>query len=323
MTAAADSTTKRTALRGTAPIVPPLLEHRHHVWHYTDAGGLAGIISGSPSGHQEQTGVLWATAATMLNDPDELTYGAERVAKWFEREGNARAGGAAVHVAIRSVLSDLRDWILTNPAYVVCASADGDMLGQWRGYAGKAGFAIELDPADEYAIWGRPNPNSSFAWAPAWIKVAYTPSDQDTLMQHYFSYMLDDRQKLGHLIESGGGNVATELVRALLSGLASALKHPTFAAEQEVRLIAFPPREVRPMFRGGDRGLMPYLEVVPAIFPNAMEPLRPMQLPVKSIRVGPPRGDLMTQRERAARILLDATGRSRAPLNRSVIPFIP
>lgn len=54
-----------------------------------------------------------------------------------------------------------------------------------------------------------------------------------------------------------------------------------------------------------------------------MRPLKPMQLPVLDVRVGPPRGDQMTQRERTARILLDATGRGSVPINRSAIPFIP
>ena len=102
-------------------------------------------LADGPVGGPERIGVLWATAATMLNDPDELEYGVGRLVEWFDRQDYSEETAGA-HIIIRRVLSDLREWILANPAYVVCASTAGDMLGQWRGYAGKAGYAIQIDP---------------------------------------------------------------------------------------------------------------------------------------------------------------------------------
>lgn len=319
-TANADDSTY--ALPGTALIAPPTAEHRDGIWHYTDAHGLAGIVSGGPSGGPEKLGVLWATAATMLNDPDELEYGVNRLVEWFDQQDYTNEGTAGAHVVTRSVLSGLREWILANPAYVVCASTEGDMLGQWRGYAGKAGYSIQLDPSHEWAVW-TPSGHPGFSWSPTWVKVAYWTDDQEALMRRYFSYLFDEDGFIGRLVAQFAVTEAIEHVRALLSGLAAAMKDPSFAGEQEVRLIAFPPDGVSPKFRGSDRGLVPYLEIVPAIFPHLMRPLKPMQLPVLDVRVGPPRGDQMTQRERTARILLDATGRGSVPINRSAIPFIP
>ncbi|MBB6389986.1 DUF2971 domain-containing protein [Microbacterium thalassium] len=310
------------ALPGTALIVPPLSEHHDGVWHYTDAHGLAGIVGGGPSGWPEKIGVLWATAATMLNDPDELEYGVARVVEWFEQQDYLDEGTAGAHIVIRSVLSGLREWILANPAYVVCASTEGDMLGQWRGYAGTAGYAIKLDPAHEWAVWARDG-QAGFAWSPSWVKVAYTAHEQDALMRRYFSYLLSEDNFIGRLVAEFAIQDAVEHVRAMLSGLATALKDPSFAAEQEVRLIAFPPDGVSPRFRGSVRGLVPYLELVPAVFPHMLRPHKPIALPVQDITVGPPRGDQMNQRARTARILLDSTGRKAVPVNRSVIPFIP
>lgn len=315
------ATDGRYALPGTALIVPPTSEYHDGVWHYTDAHGLAGIVAGGPSGGPQRIGVLWATAATMLNDPDELEYGVGRLVEWFDKQDYSEERAGA-HIIIRSVLSDLREWILANPAYVVCASTEGDMLGQWRGYAGKAGYAIQLDPTHEWAVWAGPG-QVGFAWSPAWIRVAYTAEEQDVLMRRYFAYLFSDGSFIGRLISKFAVRDAVEHVRALLSGLAAALKDPSFAAEQEVRLIAFPPEGVVPKFRGSDRGLVPYLELVPAIFPHILRPQKPMALPVRNIRIGPPRGDHMIQRERTARLLLDATGRSAVPVNRSDIPFIP
>lgn len=306
-------------LTGSGPIVPARHEFHGSVWHYTDAAGLAGIAAGGP----DRTGCLWATAATMLNDPDELRYGAERVTEWFETAGNAEAGTVGAHLAIRNALSDLPERILQDPAYVVCASTDGDALGQWRGYAGAGGYAVQLDTGHEYSIVGRPDPNATFSLAPAWVKVAYAPDEQADLIQSVFNYVLDDSTLVGRLVAMEEAGSASTIVEGLLAGLAAALKHPSFSEEKEVRLIAFLPPGVRPKFRGNDRGVIPYMELSTAIFPNVAYPAPTFPIPIEGVRIGPPRGEAMAQRRAGVAALLRATGRGALPINGSVIPFLP
>ncbi|PRY65401.1 hypothetical protein B0I08_11033 [Glaciihabitans tibetensis] len=259
----------------------------------------------------------------MLNDPDELKYGVDRITAWFDEQGNALSGSAGIHVVLRAVIADLAEWILLNPAYVVCASTNRDSLGQWRGYAGSGGYAVELDAGYEYAISGRPDPDTTFSLVPTWVKVAYKRADQDALIQSVFEYILDGKTAVGRLAGTSDAHSTEILVRALLSGLAAALKHPSFSDEAEVRLIAFLPHGLSPEFRGSARGVIPYIKLSTAVFPNLSHPLRAFPLPVKSVRIGPPRGEAMDQRIRGVRILLDSTGRSGVPVNPSEIPFIP
>ncbi|WP_154097042.1 DUF2971 domain-containing protein [Microbacterium testaceum] len=311
--------TEIQGLTGSGPIVPARHEFSGSVWHYTDAAGLAGIAAGGP----DQTGCLWATAATMLNDPDELRYGAERVTEWFERAGNAEAGSSGAHLAIRTALSHLPERILRDPAYVVCASTDGDALGQWRGYAGAGGYAVQLDTRHEYTIVGRPDPDVTFSLAPAWVKVAYTPDEQATLIQSVFDYILDSSTVVGRLVAMDDAESASKIVEGLLAGLAAALKHPSFIEEKEVRLIAFLPPGGRPKFRGNNRGVIPYMELTTAIFANVAYPPRTFPIPIQGVRIGPPRGDAMDQRRAGVAALLRATGRGALPINGSEIPFLP
>jgi hypothetical protein len=308
-----------SGLTGTGPIIPARHAHRAPVWHYTDAAGVAGIVTGGSIAH----GCLWATAATMLNDLDELKYGTQRISTWYEQQGNAEVGSSAVHIAIRSTLGSLPESILANPAYVVSASTDGDSLGQWRGYAGASGYAVELDPGHEYMVVGRPDPDTSYSLDPAWVKVAYEPEEQDSLIESVFAYILDQTSLVGRAVGSDDATAAHQLVSGLLSGLAAVLKHPSFKDEKEVRLVAFRPDGVVPSFRGTTRGVIPYLTVATAVFPNLLHPAPSSPLPINSIRVGPPHGVAMEQRVRGVRILLDTTGRSDVPVNRSDIPFIP
>jgi hypothetical protein len=318
-------------LTGFGPIIPHRLAYPGAwVWHYTDASGLIGLASGGPHGN----GRLWATAATILNDPDELAYGADIVLRWFESNGlEDMWPDTSVKRALMSVLPGLKEWILANPAYVVCASKDPDSLVNWRGYAGSGGYAVELStllPADfpdgsftpVYSLVGRPDPETSFSLAPTWVAVAYTAEQQFDLINGVVEYMFDETTLVGRVAAMDSPEDTEILVRGLLSGVASTLKDPKFRSENEVRLIAFPHESMRPNFRGTARGVVPYLEIEVVEPSPGVEPPMPLPLPIADLWIGPPRGEAMDQRARTVDMLMMATGR-RTRASKSKIPFIP
>lgn len=318
MDAAAEPDTYRGMI-GTGPIVPPELVHRDPVWHYTDAAGIAGILSGGDDGF----GQLWATAATILNDPEELEFGAKQVLKWFKYFANVSKANLTLRSAINRVLHGLEPWVLAHPAYVVCASTLDDSLSQWRGYAGRGGYAVKIDPVHEYSIVGRPHPEHSFSLAPTWVKVAYTPTQQRDLISGVFDYLLDENKLVGRVAATEDDESTELLVRGLVSGLAAAIKNPKFESEQEVRMIAFPHERIRPSLRGSDRGLIPYLKIEASTFGVASPRPTVVNLPIREVWVGPPRGEAMQQRIRTVRIGLDSSGRRDVKVRGSEIPFIP
>ncbi|EJG2383281.1 hypothetical protein HMPREF1144_0490 [Klebsiella sp. OBRC7] len=53
------------------------------IYHYTDLNGLKGII---------ESGSLWATHFSFLNDSNELTHGMNCLVKWFTEFGHLNRG---------------------------------------------------------------------------------------------------------------------------------------------------------------------------------------------------------------------------------------
>lgn len=200
---------------------------------------------------------------------------------------------------------------------------DGNSLGQWRGYAGRGGYTIELGTWDpEPMTVERPDLDATWSVAPTWVKVEYQQEGQDRLISAVLGDVLDPTRSVGGFAARSDEN-AQILMRGRLSSLAAALKHPSFAEEQEVRLVSFLPPGATPKFRGNNRGLIPYIELTTGIFPHALSTTEHSPLPIMSVRIGPPAGHAMEQRARAARLLLDSTGRADAPVHKSEIPFIP
>jgi hypothetical protein len=322
-------------IRGTISAFGLGESFKGEAWHYTDSSGLVGILTsktpdpplesvpGSPPVQVFPNGTLRATAATQLNDFSELQYGAQRILDWYETEGNAATGTIREHVPIRIVLSDLLKHLAENPAYVCCASTTRDSLEHWRGYAGDGGYAVKLDAFATYTLVGRPSVDTGFMVSPEWVKVRYKPTEQDKLIRSAFDLLLNPTKQMGMIANSKDQPAAILVVQSHLAGLAAALKHPSFEKEDEVRLIVQRPDDVVPDFRPSRRGPVPYLTLGQAPLGNAQSPTIFTPLPVRDVLVGPPTGDAMEQRVRGARTLLDATGRTCVPVNRSDIPFLP
>jgi hypothetical protein len=112
------------------------------LYHYTDSGGLVGIL-------ESQT--LRATDARYLNDALELEHGCRLVdhvlrEKWRSLPRSERRGVTpAITLFLDMALTDR----LFDPyepgrfAFVTCFCEEGNLLSQWRAYADRgAGYSI-------------------------------------------------------------------------------------------------------------------------------------------------------------------------------------
>jgi hypothetical protein len=110
------------------------------LYHYTDAGGFAGIV---------QCGKLWATDIRFLNDPLELRYAWEALllaleAAKSEKPEYSEAYDAALQAI--SMTNAVDPDAIEDRIFSTSFSEDGDELGQWRSYAGDAkGMALGFD----------------------------------------------------------------------------------------------------------------------------------------------------------------------------------
>jgi hypothetical protein len=220
--------------------VPPEL-----VYHYTTASGLLGIIS---------TRKLWMTDIEFMNDAAELAYArpvvldslrarADEIAQPDEESADGMRAAA-----LRNAAGELEQLPPTYHVYAVCFCQEGDLLSQWRAYGRDGGYAIGFRTERLLEVSG----------------------SQDSIRFARVSYGLDNaRSRLHSMLNEvaqpvAGFPGATGNIRLmeLVLPTVAAIKDPTFAEEQEWRLLSAGWGVSEALcFRPGSVGPVPYVEV--------------------------------------------------------------
>jgi hypothetical protein len=255
------------------------------LYHYGRAEALLSILEGQR---------LWATDARYLNDASELRY-TNNLVRETVGAMTAKAASAVMRRFLEGLLSSNQD--SGGPAvYTVSLSEDGDILSQWRAYAGAAGYAIGL--STEW--WDMPDASGETSErrpGPLRLRqVIYAEDEQRRMIRS----LLDPAcTTLAEVIEWFGEETTlaayepqlrwhvTDYLRLLLP----CLKHPAFAEEREWRFIYMPnavPSQAGTtapdvQFRHSAIGLVPYVTLA---LPATDGPYRG-RLPVTEIYYGP------------------------------------
>ncbi|GAB4002232.1 hypothetical protein [Nocardioides ultimimeridianus] len=260
------------------------------VFHYTDAAGLHGIVSGR---------TLWASGAAGLNDSAEVRQGWAAVAALL---AELPATGAADLLRMRA-----EDPLQApHEVFVLSASTRGDDAAQWRLYASSgAGYAVELDPSVGLAVVEQQylrNPPpllatvTDFADVSRWNEVLYDRARVRVALQELVAKV--DEELDGLPAPTGDPDVddawfVTETsAYKQMAELAHLIKEPGFSGESEMRVVAtfdWGDRHVR--YRPGPGGLVGY---VPLAVPGAdrspgvvVHPGEERLIPIRSVRLGP------------------------------------
>ena len=202
--------------------------------HYTDARGMIGIV---------QSKALWATEVDYLNDSKELEYGLSRVRAEIDRLQDE-------YESVPLVRDNLLDSLQTHLSnfhqglyriFVSCFCEEGDLLSQWRGYAGRGGgYALGIEFGDDTKIQS----TGGHEYNPMLRKIIYNPEEQRQYIRDYLGKVCesisseerafqDDFQN-----EAAWSSLASWLTNILMD-LAVSFKHPGFSEENEWRLIRF------------------------------------------------------------------------------------
>ena len=258
------------------------------LWHYTDAGGLLGILT-----HER----MWATQTSFLNDSTELAYGVGLVAKAmtsydpsYLKEGTARFLERLVDRRRAPLAGRLEKKL---DVYVTCFCADGDLLSQWRAYAGRddaGGYALGIGTDPPLQGWPPHTPETHDV---ALRRVLYDPVEQEETCHELVDALVP-------LLDADPRDVEIQrsFTRALVDGaveLASWCKDPAFEEEQEWRIVYVRTNDAAklPVRHRMARGLLvPYVELE---LPWPVEPLQG-HLPVQTIRIGPGPAPALKQR---------------------------
>jgi len=287
--------------------VPPL-------FHYTGAAAIRGIL---------QSGTVWASGAQYMNDWMEVVYGYDIVMNGLrDLLDNRKVSGRSRTVLHRVLrLMDEPDSPFID-AYFASFCEKGNLLSQWRAYAGTQGFAIEFDPlvVKRQLTLTTKAPARNLRLA----KIEYDPQKQ----QQSFRELIDEvRETIGNTSTHADRNALiptlVEFSRMVLSSWAATVKHPGFEEEQEWRVIFQPlmtadekylsTTEFNVRLEGPE--FVTHVEFMPD---KKILGKRGHLLPIKSIVCGP--NVTMRSAKRAIEILLRNNGYEGVEIRKSEIP---
>lgn len=316
------------------------------VYHYTSAQGFLGIIDnplakfGPPPEwliNRERLVVLQGSDVRYMNDARELRVIGEKVA-----DGLLEAVGSFEEPDVQFAMSEVADSLRTpgrpfggsHRVFAVCFCSRGDLLSQWRGYAGtRGGYAIGFEKSMlEYATFVQLGPWPSFP-SPARVGatfagVVYVDKTHDA--EQDFTDII--KEQVVKAVELRRFQLDPERradfppLWGWMSGFAR-YKDEAFSEEQEWRLIheaavvAGGPQSAPADFRARSDGLVPYTSFVVGS-PMADEPrLRKIDMTrvIADVVVGP--GPDMDLRVDAARAVLEKNGHRPEVVRPSSVPF--
>ncbi|MCR6647295.1 MAG: hypothetical protein NVV70_03815 [Cellulomonas sp.] len=271
---------------GTWP-TPASMRAPRSVFHFTDMAGLYGIVKEAE---------LWATEASGLNDPTEVSGGMARIFKWMNRH--------SAEPTVRKVL----DVVPSAPEafgriYVLSACLDGDDAGQWRAYGdGGRGCAIELDTSMPLTVKARqplgkrggwPRLLSDSSYVTKWTRTIYTDDQLDAVLRGLTSWaerQFDDAQRWASQGDESAPEASVEYVVDALLAIAALLKPPGYHGEAEARVVVtLMNRSPHTSFRPARYGLVQYATLAESLTDAGASIHHGARwtLPIKSIRLGP------------------------------------
>jgi len=178
-------------------------------YHYTNPAGLLGIF---------QSASLWATHFRFLNDVTEFEYGIETIFKVLEEYLETQELKDSEIKLITQVFLLQKSLEEKNfNAYIACFCTNGDLLSQWRGYAGSSGYAIGFtgDIFNDKDYVDNIEKNTNVRWE---FGKVYYGSDAEELVRDLIPYCVEIVKS--YLIEYPTGSTRTgsiEFIQTLSS----------------------------------------------------------------------------------------------------------
>jgi hypothetical protein len=233
------------------------------LYHYTDVAGLIGICT---------SGSLWATNLRFMNDARELDH-ARRLMLKVLGDAREKAEQPGQHAVIDAIDANLRSWEGYPEFYSVSFSADGDLLGQWRGYGSSGGgYAIGFDPS------GLVCPPTRYPQPDRFLnRVIYDEIRQVEILGGVADAMLElfgDVPTTGPEMTEARAKVFSALGE--VAGYVFSFKDPAWADEKEWRAVyVVPSGEFDGVqFRPGGGVAVPFVSLAMGTDPDGRLPIR-------------------------------------------------
>ncbi|WP_100495295.1 DUF2971 domain-containing protein [Mycobacteroides abscessus] len=320
---------------------------RRRLYHYTDANGLLGIVNPSywhlppikQNDDHHRAVKLLASDVRFMNDTEELSFGAQLLRQYLHAAvvnpstpEDLRAAFADIEPFLASdTVSSALDWPYR--CLATCFCADGDLLSQWRGYAGgTGGFALGLDvdglKQRSHAFHRNHGPNNFFQLGMNRLKlekVVYGEANGMAAIEKHIESFSNSFWR--DILASQDARARPRIQRTLFSLLVQALmtiKSDAFEEEHEWRLYTESDADWPVDVRARSNGLVPYVEIgvnMPLEQPDKPETKfdHDAQPTIIDLVVGP--GPTQPEQVLAAKELLKVTGHNPAVVRPSRVSY--
>lgn len=260
------------------------------LYHYTDTGGLQGIIESQQ---------LWFSHINTLNDPNELKYGKNVVLSEINKR-EAEIDDADFSAFCNSIKNTISGFGITlHHAFITCFCEKENLLSQWRGYSEfGGGYCLGFNFNESTKIFFDENngnvptiENLTSQQQPLLRKIIYDADLQIEIVNGCLDRLVEGYRKglpgkISRLLKNKNYHSALMGSQGIdpLLDLAISFKHPAFKEEDEWRFINIVMDNYDPenfSFRSNSRLLVPYRKTyVSNINKESIFPL-------KSITIGP------------------------------------
>lgn len=223
------------------------------LYHYTTNAAVLGIL---------ESGAMWATEIRYLNDASELVNAFKTIG-WAAWERRKSCTGE-----VASLLRDFEGWCdsagtTDRTVFVLSLTREGDLLSQWRAYAGPdgQGACLAFDAQQLKALGAA----KGFRLG----RCIYDPAEQRALAQAVVDHLLakfpnfdwESNKPAGH--ESVRFYPLFDSLYTEVMSLAALMKHSAFREEAEWRFVSPVASSAHVddlKFRAGRSCVVPYVE---------------------------------------------------------------
>lgn len=232
-------------------------EKPSRLYHFTDVGGLIGVLSNA---------TLWASLATSLNDAQEIKYCSSVALQVCANgvPGVSQEFLSGVQCAIADPAWEQERFDFTFDAYVTSFCVRDDSALQWLHY-GRSGSGV--------AICFKPECLSTPPFD--LVQVLYEPHDQRVFIETFLREVDSALRKSLPAIPEGAQEyfvkMTAHMSSRLLGAMGSQMKAPAFRGEEEWRLVTLGGRKTNALvvgdvplttsFRSVGTRVVPYVKV--------------------------------------------------------------
>jgi hypothetical protein len=250
------------------------------LYHYSDGNGFLGMLN---------TGKLWFTHIKYLNDSAEYSYALTKLAEVLKEYKDVDEQGH-----LQQAFEVISDNERLQSHYSFSLTEEDDLLSQWRGYCPNGGYSFSFDSQhiDQMCT----------TYNLAFKKCLYTAEDQ---RQFIIDEIIDvPLASIRQAVEGTRENTARGILRskgvALMTynihlsiinraHLLAFIKDPTFAQEQEWRIVASE-KSMQNInsylkYRSSRNMLIPYLDLPIPLRPDNEDPQN--NLIINKVRISP------------------------------------